>query len=98
VNLILASAALDAATASSGTTAFLVGALLVVLYVIRKLRTVMLFLVVLFAAFVASFVIMAVPQLHIEPLYSILLGFYQALPSYVGDTAGFFRRLMGAVG
>ena len=97
MNPILFSAAMDAATANSGTTAFLVGALVVILYIIRKLRTVMLFLVILFGAFLASFIIMAVPMLHVEPIYSILVDFYTALPSYVGDTAGFFRRLLGAV-
>jgi len=97
VNPILASVALDAATANSGTTAFLVGALVVILYIIRKLRTVMYVLAILFGAFLAGFIVIAVPQLHVEPIYSILVSFFEALPSYVGDTTGFFRRLLGAI-
>ena len=85
------------ASANAGTTAMAVGGILVLLYLIRKLKTVSILLFGLFAFFLAAFVIMAVPQLHIEPIYSILVDLFTALPSYVGDTAQFFRNLLGAI-
>jgi len=97
VTPILAAVALDAGAANSGTMAFIVGACIVVLYALRKLRTVITFLAILFGFFMASFIIMAVPWFHVEPIYSILLDFYTALPNYVGDTAQFFRNLLGAI-
>jgi choline-glycine betaine transporter len=87
----------ETGASNAGVVAGVLGFVLVILYALRKLKTLSIILFSLFAFFMMAMVIELVPWLHVEPVYSLLHGFLEAIPNYLSDITSYFKQLLGAL-
>ncbi|MEM1661012.1 MAG: hypothetical protein QXR17_07750 [Candidatus Bathyarchaeia archaeon] len=69
-----------------------------VVYVLSKLKL-LTTVIVVFLAVVLLYLVMAfVPALQIEPVYSMLRGFFEGLPDMIGRAVDYVGRMVKGVG
>ena len=77
--------------------ALALGSIGLIMFILGKLRLVTK-LALVFLALVFTFILMAViPALQIEPIYSLLKGFFEAVPDFIGKLTYYFGRLLGGL-
>jgi len=77
--------------------ALALGSIGLIMFILGKLRLVTK-LALVFLALVFTFILMAViPALQIEPIYSLLKGFFDAIPGFFGKLIGYFEKLLGGL-
>lgn len=80
------------------TIAIALALIAVIMYALSKLKLLST-VGVIFLAIVLTFLAMAlVPALQVEPVYSALKGFFEALPTWLENFFGYMGRLMGLGG
>ncbi|MCD6536370.1 MAG: hypothetical protein J7K49_04990 [Thaumarchaeota archaeon] len=80
------------------TLIMVAAALIFVIYLLRKVKLVRDFFIILVFLMLFFAVMAAVPQLRVEPIYSLLKQFFDRLPDWIGRIIDYLRRMLGTVG
>jgi len=71
--------------------------IILVIYVLGKLKLLGLILAVFAAILVAFLIMSAVPALQVEPVYSVIKNFLESLPEYVKQFMDYIGRLLSGL-
>lgn len=69
----------------------------IIIYALNKLKLLSTLAVILLAVVLLFLVMAFVPALQVEPVYSLLKGFFEGLPDMVGKIVDYVTRLIGGL-